>query len=160
QGGNAGDPFTAAPGTEAPEGFAEFRRGAVLALWLTDPGPPANRFFAVLGLPLQLPAEQLFVSLFPHTGEGEGAAAAEPVYEALIRIQTPAASQARALFTLINMAASALQTAELADGPAVLAGIFFARPPTLDGRNLNLRTAAMDAAQIALLFSLFPVYSD
>ncbi|MDR1100089.1 MAG: hypothetical protein LBL28_06365 [Treponema sp.] len=157
--GSAGDPFAAAPGTEAPEGFAEFRRGAVLALWLTDPAPPANRFFAALGIPLQLPAEQLFVSLLPHVPEGEGTGGGAE-YEALIRIQTPAAGQARALLALINMArVYAPETGE-ADGPAALAAALFANPPVQDGRNLNLRTAAMDPAEIALLFSVFSIYSD
>ena len=41
-----------------------------------------------------------------------------------------------------------------------LAALLFANPPVQDGRNLNLRTAVMGAEEIALLFNLFPVYSD
>jgi hypothetical protein len=156
--GNQTDPFAPPPGTEVPEGFAEFRRGAVLALWLNDPGPRADRFFEALGLPLRFPAERLFVSLFPHEREGEGAEKGA-LYEALIRIETPAASQARALFTLINMARLYLPTIEEA-GAAALAAVLFANPPVQDGRNLNLRTAVMDAEEIALLFKLFSLYSN
>jgi hypothetical protein len=155
--GNQTDPFVPPPGTEVPEGFAEFRRGAVLALWLDDPGPRADRFFEGLGLPLRLPADRRFVSLFPRVREGEGAEKGA-LYEALIRLETPAASQARALFTLINMARLYLPTIE-ETGAAVLAAVLFANPPVQDGRNLNLRTAAMDAEEIALLFNFFSVYS-
>jgi hypothetical protein len=149
------DPFAPPPGTEAPEIFAEFRRGAVLALRLNDPAPPANRFFADLGLP-RFPAERVLLSLFPAAREGE--AAAEPRYEALIRIETPGVSQARALLTLINMIRLYAPEAGGADGAAALAALLFANPPVQDGRNLNLRTAALDGDEIALLFKLFPVY--
>ncbi|MDR2257732.1 MAG: hypothetical protein LBE14_01135 [Treponema sp.] len=146
--GNHTDPFAEAPGTEIPEDFAEFRRGAALALWADEPGPPANRFFETLGIPLQLPAEQVFVSLFPYQGEGEG----DAQYEALIRIQTPAASQARSLFTLINMAR--VYAPAMEEAGAALAALLFANPPVQDGRNLSLRTGVMSAGEIALLFEL------
>jgi hypothetical protein len=152
--GNRTDPFAEAPGTAAPEGFAEFRRGAALALWADDPGPPVNRFFETLGIPLRLPADRLFLSVFP-VQEGEGA---DVLYEALIRIETPAASQARALFTLINMARAHAPVME--EAGAALAALLFANPPVQDGRNLNLRTAVMAAEEIALLFNIFSIYSD
>jgi hypothetical protein len=155
--GNHRDPFTEAPGTEIPEGFAEFRRGAVLAFWLDDPAPPVNRFFDALEIPLQLPAERLLVSVFP-AGPGEDDKAAADTYEALIQIQAPSASQARALLTLFNMARVFAPAIGEAGGASALASILFANPPVQDGRNLNLRTATMDAERIALLFSLFPVY--
>jgi hypothetical protein len=163
------DPFAPPPGTAVPEGFAEFRRGAVLALWLKDPAAPASRFFAALGIPLQLPAERILLSVFPASQEGERAAAEGGAqYEALIQIQSPAASQARALLSLINLArtmipemgAEGTASPEAAGGVAVLAGVLFANPPALDGRNLNLRTRPLDAAQIALLFNTFRVYSN
>jgi hypothetical protein len=153
--GDGADPFTEGPGTEIPEGFAGFRQGTALSLWLTDPAAPADRFFAALEIPLRLPAEQLFVGIFPHRGEDE---AAEARYEALVRIQAPAASQARALFTLFNMLSAA--PVESAEGTAVLADLLFANPPVLDGRNITLKTADMDAEGLALLFKIFSIYSD
>jgi hypothetical protein len=155
--GSRTDPFTPPPGTETPDGFTEFRRGAVLALWINKPGASVNGLLETMGLPLQIPAEQLFVNLFPHIQEGEGA---DALYEALIRIETSAPSQARALFTLINMArlyASAM--GETGAAPA-LAAVLFANPPVQDGRNLNLRTAVLKAEEIALLFNFFSIYSD
>jgi hypothetical protein len=146
--GNNTDPFAEAPGTEMPPDFAGFRRGAALAFWTDEPGPPVNRFFDTLGIPLRIPADRLFVSLFP-VQEGEGAEA-EALYEALLRIETPSVSQARALFTLINMARTY--------APA-MAAFLFANPPVQDGRNLSLRTAPLRGEEIALLFNVFPVYS-
>jgi hypothetical protein len=154
--GNHSDPFTEAPGTEVPEDFAEFRRGAVLAFWLDDPAPPVNRFFDALGIPLQLPAERLLVSVFPAGPGGKDTTA--DTYEALVQIQTPSASQARALLTLFNMARIFASAIGETGGAPALASILFANPPVQDGRKVNLRTAVMDAEEIALLFSLFPVY--
>jgi hypothetical protein len=154
---NNTDPFTEGPGTEMPEDFAEFRRGAVLALWVDDPGPPADRFFETLGVPLRLPADRLFVSLFPYHGEGDAAETAAR-YEALIRIETPSASQARALFSLLNMAR--LYAPAMGEAGAAPAALFFANPPIQDGRNLSLKTAPLSGEEIALLFSLFSIYSD
>jgi hypothetical protein len=171
--GNKCEPFTQPPGTEIPEGFAEFRQDAALVLWLDDPAGPANRFLDTLGLPLQLPSEMILVSLFPvETGDsgnqaeagaqkadtppgGEKTAAA---YEALVRIVTPGASQARALLTLINMArvftADAADTGDMGN----LAALLLANPPVLDGRNLTITTAPLDAERIALLFRAFSLY--
>jgi hypothetical protein len=152
--GAKADPFAEEPGTEIPQGFAEFRQGAALALWINDPGSPVNNLLATMGLPLQIPAEQLFVSIFPRAGEGEGAAVkAEARYEALVRIRTPAASQARAIFSLIALAMSAA-SAKTADGALTLADLLFVNPPVLDGRNITFKTNAMTAEEIALLFEL------
>jgi hypothetical protein len=144
---------------EVPEGFAEFRRGAALALWLDDPGPPVNRFFAAQGIPLRLPAEQILVSLFACSQEGEGESAGRK-YEVLIQIRTPGASQARALLSLINLTRAMIPEMADTEGAAPLAAVFFANPPVQEGRNLNLRTRALEGEEIALLFKLFPVYSD
>jgi hypothetical protein len=44
-------------------------------------------------------------------------------------------------------------------GMAALLPILFANPPVQNGAFLNIRTAPMDAGEIALLFNLFSVYS-
>jgi hypothetical protein len=151
--GNRADPFTEGEGAEIPEGFAEFRRGAALALWSSEPGSPVNNFLAAAGLPLQIPAEQLFVSLFPYEREGEGAAVKTAArYEALVRIRTPAASQARAIFTLINMAMTTAPGGTAERVPA-LVDLLFANPPVLDGRDITFKTAAMDAETMTALFT-------
>ena len=175
--GTGTDPFTEGPGTEIPQDFAGFRRGAALALWFADPSAPANRFFDTLGIPLRLPAEQLFVGVFPyreakldpqilssapedlrlmHGASSDTEKGEEARYETLVRIQAPTASHARALFTLFNMLTAA--PVENAEGPAVPGNLLFANPPVLDGRNLTLQTAALDAERMTLLFDLFALY--
>jgi hypothetical protein len=173
--GNKSEPFTRPPGTGTPEGFAEFRQGAALVLWLDDPAGPVNRFLDALALPLQVPAEMMLVSLFPagtaDSGDQEeagGRNAGTPpddsktggaAYEALVRIVTPGANQARALLTLINMAK--IFTGDAADtgDMGALAALLLANPPVLDGRNLTIKTAPLDAERIALLFRAFSLYS-
>jgi hypothetical protein len=155
--GSPSDPFSAAPGIEIPEDFGEFRRGAALSCWLEQPGNRVNQLFEAMELPLQLPAERIYVSLFS-VKEAEPEAADQ--YEALIKIRTPSVSQARALITLISMARIFAPGLSEADGSAVLASALFANPPVQDGQNLNIKTAALSEKEIALLFSLFSVYSD
>jgi hypothetical protein len=168
------DPFAPSPGTPSPEGFAEFRRGAALTLWLENPADPLNRFLDGMGLPLQIPAEQLLISLYPVSPD-EPKQRAEPLavtpveiglasYEARLRIKTPSPSQARALVTIFSMARLFVSNAAGTGGspPAgitALLSILFANPPVQDGTFLNIRTALMDESEIALLFSLFSVYS-
>ncbi|GHU15940.1 hypothetical protein FACS1894163_04350 [Spirochaetia bacterium] len=148
------DPFAASPGTPSPEGFTEFRRGAALTLWLENPSGILNRFLSEMNLPLQIPAEELLIGLYPAPSENGLAN-----YEALLRIKTPSASQARALVTIFSMARLFAANAAGAGGIMALAPILFANPPEQDGASLNIRTALMDESEIALLFSLFSVYS-
>jgi hypothetical protein len=145
-----GDPFAPPPGVEIPRGFSEFSRGSVLACWLPEPSALMDRFLADLGLPLRIPAESLFAGLVP-SDSGEG-------YEALIRIETPSASQAGALASIINIARMHLFRAGGEFQNAELAGKIFANPPSADGAYLSLRTAAFSGKELALLFSRFPVY--
>ena len=162
------EPFSAPPGIEAPEGFGEFRRGAIISCWLENPGSAMNRAFAAMEIPLQLPAERIFVSVFQTAGQadsGGGAGeAAERRYEALLRIQLPGASQARGMVTLFTLARAFLPGFTPAEGalseggPAALAAFLFANPPVQDGKNLTIKTAVLSERDIALLFNLFSVY--
>jgi hypothetical protein len=159
--GNPGDPFTAPPGIEVPEGLTEFRRGALVSCWLENPGPVINRIIERMQIPLQIPAERLFVSLFSAAGEDGAAETGNRQYQGLLRIQLAGASQARALMTLFSMARAftgGVRTGREAEGPEALAALLFANPPVQDGKNLTIKTAAMSEKEIALLFSLFSVY--
>ncbi|GHV92743.1 hypothetical protein AGMMS50268_32460 [Spirochaetia bacterium] len=159
------DPFAPSPGTPSPEGFAEFRRGAALALWVENPAVPLNRFLSDMKLPLQIPAEQLLISLLPAVQAGPEPTAASPAdpgsagYEARIRIKTPTATQARGLVTLFSMARLFVTNAAGAGGAAALLPVLFANPPVQEGAFLNIRTATLDAGDIALLFSQFSSFS-
>jgi hypothetical protein len=156
-----GDPFTPPPGTALPEGFGAFSRGSVLACWLPEPGVPIGRLIAALGLPLQIPAEEVLIGLYP---------AEEKKYEALIRIEMPTASQAKAVAALLTMTRAFLFGPENrtltpeADGeppldPAALAALLFANPPVKDGVFLGIKTAPLSASAASLLLQIFSVYS-
>jgi hypothetical protein len=158
---NPCDPFTVS-GPELPPDFNEFRRGALLSCWLEKPGNTLNRLLEAMELPLQIPAERVYVSLFPFAEKEtpEKPAGGSHRYEALLRIETAGASQARALVTLISMAKIFASNAADDGGPAVLAAVLFANPPVQDGSRLNIKTAPLSEKEIALLFSLFSVYSQ
>ena len=169
-----GDPFAASGGTALPEGFGDYSRGSVLACWLPEPAMPMGRFIAALGLPLQIPAREVFLGLFPAgTGHVEGGVkngGEYEAYEALIRIETPSVSQARALAALINLTRSALsglpagntETGGGAPGyvdPAAITALLFANPPVQNGIFLSVRTAPLSEMEITLLLQIFTVYS-
>ncbi|MCL2067004.1 MAG: hypothetical protein FWG99_06030 [Treponema sp.] len=151
-----GDPAAPAPGIEAPQGLAEFRNGAVLSCWLEKPGARINFALEEMGIPVQLPAQHIFISLFP---------AEEQKYEAIIKIRTPNANQARSLVTIISLARSFITPAapaeddqESADVFPVLISVLFSNPPALDGRDVNIKTSALTEKEISLLFNLFSIY--
>jgi hypothetical protein len=164
-----GDPISPPPGPVLPEGFAELRRGALLAGWLEDAGGPINQFFAQLEIPIQIPAERALFGVYAlppgalsalspeKPGEGE-----EPVYEAALRIETPSVNQAKAMVSVISLARLFMSGGAFpgAGGPMALAAALFANPPAQEGPVLIIRTGAMDAQEIALLFNMFSVYSE
>ena len=138
-GDEAPDPFSAAPGTALPEGFAAFREGSVLSCWLDNPGPTISQKLGEMGLPLEIPAQQIFVSLIP---------AEEQSYAAHLQIQLANASQARALTMMLALARNFIPS-------QTGLGILFANPPVQDGSNLNITTAPLSAREIALLLKSF-----
>jgi len=140
------DPFSAAPGTAIPEGFNEFRKGAVLSCWLDNPGPVINQKVGEMGIPLEIPAQQLFVSLFRVD---------EQRYEARLQIQVANANQARGLAMMFSLARGFLSPSAASDSSAILGSILFANPPAQDGNALNITTAPLSAREISLLFALF-----
>jgi hypothetical protein len=89
------DPAPSPEGTKIPDGFAEFGHDAALSCWISDPGPVINRKLREMGVPLEIPAEQLFVSMFP---------AEDHEYEANIKIIVPGASMARAVVNFLALA--------------------------------------------------------
>jgi hypothetical protein len=156
------EPFSTPPGIEVPEGFGEFRWGAVISCWLENPGPAMDRAFEALGIPLRLPAERVFVSVFQAAGQADSGGEAAARYEALLRIRFPGAAQARGIVTLFTLAGAflsgGLSPADGAPSLAALAAFLFANPPVQDGQNLTIKTAVLSEREIALLFNLFSVY--
>jgi hypothetical protein len=143
-----GDPVTAAPGVEIPEGFGEFRRGAPFSCWLDDPDLIINRMLNNGGLPVNLPAGKLFIVLFP---------AEEGQYEAVVRLQFESASLARGMAAIFTLAGSFVSL-ESGQNPLIFT-LLFANPPVQSGRNLDITTAVLSEDEIVQLLGLFPPFA-
>ncbi|MCL1931563.1 MAG: hypothetical protein FWF55_07075 [Treponema sp.] len=128
------DPFSAAPGTEIPEGFDAFREGSILACWIDNPAAAISKRIAQMGVPLEIPAQRLFISLFRLD---------EQKYIAHLQIQLPSASHAGMLTVMFAFARNFLP-------PELSANL-----PEQDGNNLNITTAPLTIGEIALLLKTF-----
>jgi hypothetical protein len=151
------DPMPSPEGIKIPDGFAEFGHDAALACWLSDPGPVLNKKLREMGVPLEIPAEQLFVNMFP---------ADDQKYEANVKIIVPGATQARAVVTFLALARVFMPQAASpgAAGPdegsaqsaaAILSYMLFTNPPVQDGSSLLIKMPPLGVNEIALLFSMF-----
>jgi hypothetical protein len=145
------DPFSAAPGVTVPNGFSAFSKDAVFSCWFENPGPLLNQKLQAMGIPFELPAERIFISLFPLDEEQQK----EQCYEARLKIQVSSETQARGLATVFNIARSFLSLQTDSDDMAVFASILFSKAPVLDGKSLNITTSALSGRELALLFKVF-----
>jgi hypothetical protein len=144
------DPYPRSAAVEVPGSFPQFRDNAVLAGWFHSPSVPLNRFMAQLNIPIQIPADMLIFAVYPAEGEEE-----KRLYTARVRLETQSPSQAKALasmFSLVRLFAAG------ADLPPAIAALL-ANPPEADGAALIFSTGALEPEAIALLFSMFSVYS-
>ena len=122
------------------EGFAEFHRHATISCWIVDPAPVIVRMLNSNGIPIRIPAENLFIILFPaETQEVVGN------YEAVIRLQFETASQARGIATALALAANFV----VGSIDPMLSSVFFANAPVQNGRNLDIKTAQFTKDEIA-----------
>jgi len=148
------DPFYVGEGTEIPEGFNEFREGAIISTWLDSPGEFINDRLAEMHIPLEIPAEQLFMSIFQHEPQG-----GEQMYTAHLTIQMPGEAQAAGFATVLSFARLLFAPPPPAEGggdmAAALLSILFNNPTTAEGRNLHIRTGAMTAREVSELFGMF-----
>jgi hypothetical protein len=152
------DPYAAFTSETPPPGFAEFRRGFALAGWLPNPSETVNSVINSMGVPIRIPAEDLFFGASPN----------EDLWEPVFKIRTPSASHAFSLLALFSVARLFIQRGLIGQGaesssfmnPQEAAALLFANTPEQDGDFLILRTASLDANRIALLFRLFSIYSE
>jgi len=151
------DPLAAFPAASAPEGFAEFNRGFALAGWMNDSAESINVFLASMGIPLQIPAEDFF---FGAKNEAE-------LWDLFFKVRTQSAEQARSLLRLFSMARLFVLRADAGGGvagesmsPQQAASLLFANVPEVDAEYLILRMDSLGADKIALLFSMFTIYSN
>jgi hypothetical protein len=139
-----GSPLPLSPGVKMPEGFTQFMRGAALSCWMESPGLLLNQILSKEGIPVNLPAEQLFLSLYPRD---------ENQYEVLLRLRFENAVQARTIATVL-----ALANTFASEQKSIMASIFFANPPVLSGQNLDIKTALLSEKEITLLLEMFLLY--
>jgi hypothetical protein len=166
----ASGPYALGPGIAAPETFAAFREGASLALWIEHPAEPLGRFLEGLRLPIRIPAEEFLAAMVPLVPPGEipgpagprnraaGPGGSGPLYEIRLQIRAPSETNARTLLTLFSTARLFIPRVENA-GSSELLSLLFARPPEQEGPYLKLRSAPVNEEDIALLFTLFSIYS-
>jgi hypothetical protein len=160
------DPFSAGPEIALPEGFNEFRRGSVLSCWFENPSTLIGQRLAEMGIALEIPAEQLFFSIFPVSGQTDSAA--EQQYESVLRMQFSSETQATAVATLLSFTRGLFSLR--ADPPDVkqgegvsgifttLASLLFANPPVREGKSLIIKTNALDGENVSLLFKSFSLW--
>jgi len=149
--GTPADPFRSGGGTRVPEGFGAFGSGAAVSLWLEEAGERLNRMLSGMGLPLFIPAEQLFASLrhAPVPVGWDGA----PLFAMSISIQVASPLLANNLAIALSIARGLLAVSD--GGGANPMAALLANPPSADGRYLVLSGAPMTADEIALLLGQF-----
>ncbi|MDR2516347.1 MAG: hypothetical protein LBC88_03075 [Spirochaetaceae bacterium] len=150
------DPLFRAAAPERPPALEDLVPGAAVAGWIRDPAAYFDGLMRALGIPVHVPAETLVFALYPvedAAGNSEGESAR---YHAVIRLETPAPAQARALTFILNTARSyAAGLPRSGDRIIAFALAVISSPPELDGNALVLRIPPLDAETIALLFRLF-----
>ncbi|MDR1072390.1 MAG: hypothetical protein LBL45_01785 [Treponema sp.] len=157
------DPFSPTnaltdPGAAPPDGFATFKRDAVIAGWLNDASAVLNAFLKMYDFPFELEIAGLFFKVSKGTGMP---AASEPLYEIEVGIESVSEDDAMGLvglFTLARIAtANADETADLHDERLFLVQRLFSNAPKRDGAFLTVSLGQFSAGQTALLFNLFSV---
>jgi hypothetical protein len=161
-----GDPFfTEAPLEPSPR-WKSLEAGALLSGAARNAGERINAFLNGLGLPIQFPAETLVFGLYPAEENSDAAAQGnaagpqnETLYQGRFYIETPSASLARSVQSMLSLARRFFQgggTTE--DTSLAVLGALFANQSRLEGSTVIINTAPMTAGEIALLFNMFSVY--
>jgi hypothetical protein len=160
------DPFPTGKGIAVPEGFNEFRRGAIFSCWFENPGALIGQKLAEMGITLTIPAEQVFFCIFPVSGQTDSAAGRR--YESVLKIQFSSETQASSIVMLLSFTRGLFSLN--ADPPdsgkdegisgifTTLASLLFSNPPVQEGKSLIIKTNALDGENIALLFKSFSLW--
>ena len=161
-----GDPFVLGSGINpAPKDFEEFRRSTVLSGWLNNPGISLNRFIESLGIPLQIPAEELYfgvvkIPLNEAVSNSDGTS--QKPWELVFKIKTSSAREARSVLSLFTFARMFIprnpaggERAAFFMSPMEAAALLFANPPEQEEEFLTLRLPPLNEKSIALLLGMF-----
>jgi hypothetical protein len=154
--GIPGNPVPSLPGVEIPDEFYRFRRrtgsDAPLSCWMINPGQLLSHILNSEGIPLNLPAQRLFINLSP-------AAQSEPEdkFEVSIRLHFEDSDQAQ--FAAENMAIAQEQAQEAySKANPILMSLFFGNPVIQHGRSIDIVSALLNMDEVALLLKLFLLY--
>jgi hypothetical protein len=142
-----GDPFFDGNGAEAPAGFTLFSGGSRISAWITDISP-LNRALERMDIPITVPADALYIAAFE---QDDG-------WQAVFRMETPSAAQARGLVSVLSMVRSAFDRGYIKDATvAKFVSLLLSEPPTVDGAALILKSPVMELTEFAtLIVSLRP----
>ena len=149
-------PCTHSAGTELPAGFGEFSRGAVLSCWISDLGSLINKVFRDLNIEINFPAEYAFLSLCKAAAAGSDS---PEIFEAQLRIETPSATQARALIRIITLARTRSNNFSNTGTLQPVLEFFLANELSQDGKYICINTGRIDPDGISLLVHAISVYS-
>ena len=164
------DPFIAPstaslsmPAVSVPDGFLDFRRGKALAGWINEAQEPLNSFLESFGLPIQIPAEELFFGALRLPSIDSS----EIQWELSFKIKTSSDREARALISLFNIAMLFIQRTGQGTPPPSgtlqpmdFFSLLFGNPLEQDEEFIIIRSAPMNDVRVALLLGLFPIYSS
>jgi hypothetical protein len=151
------EPVAAPEGIKFPDGFGEFAKNAVFSCWLSDPGLAINQKVRQMGIPLEIPAEQLFICLFPSAD----------LYEAHVKMTLPTATQTRTIVSFLSIARAfmpppaaqqpddGVRDSAGADTATMMSYLLFSNPVVQEGASLTLKTPPLSVQDISLLFSMF-----
>jgi len=152
-------PFAASGGTEFPGDFPDFARGAVLSCWIENPGMFISRFIGEMGIPLNFPAEDLFIGLFPAEDLNSGKTNPPQLFNASVLIKTSSVTQAKSLARIIAIVRAAKDNLS-GDGafPPIL-DFLLSADPVQDDRFVRITSGPVSPSGIALLINSISVYS-
>jgi len=145
-------PCTHSQGTDFPEAYRKFSQGSVFYIWMVNPGSSIDNFFERISLPLKLPAENIFISLFQSGDKSQNR------YEAVLRIETPGESQARTLARIISMAGLFSGGISGTGVAGTLMEILFANVPEQVDNFIVIKSPPLSAPDLALLINSFFIY--
>jgi hypothetical protein len=135
-----GDPFFDGSGAEPPAGFAFFSEGSSVSAWINDMSL-LNNALERLDIPITVPADAIYIAAFEE----------DDVWQAVFRLETPSAAQARGLVSVLSMARSAFARGYITGSAARFARLLLSEAPLADGSALVIKSPVMARAEFAAL---------
>jgi hypothetical protein len=138
-----GDPFFDGNDAVPPAGFKLFSGGSPLSAWITDMSP-LNKTLERLDIPVTVPADALYMAAFEK----------ENGWQAVFRMETPSAAQARGLVSVLSMVRAASARGYIKDATAIkFVSLLLSETPSVDGAALILKSPVMAQAEFAALIA-------